>query len=224
MLDRIRSAGRLACAAMLMAGLWGLAPEPAHATHNKKATTGSSSSGSGTTTSGSSSSSKTEMLVFDWNKPVTKKESGFPRFLPPPNNSNWKTPVNFAEGTYYFRVQIKKQPKPQNNRIQVCIWQDNLTRENCSKHGEVRGTPGNVVTWSQPISAFWKKNGKAVDYSRPREGNSMPIWNKKAPVSAYSGFNWAGENPDHWYPLDMRFTAVIVAKGATFSGWDKYIK
>ena len=43
------------------------------------------------------------------------------------------------------------------------------------------------------------------------------------PVSDKQGWNWNGENPDNWYPLDLRFTVVVVEKGAGFSGWDNYV-
>ena len=42
-------------------------------------------------------------------------------------------------------------------------------------------------------------------------------------MSNYNGWNWNGEDPTEWYPLDMRYTVVVVAKGATFSGWGNYI-
>jgi hypothetical protein len=42
-------------------------------------------------------------------------------------------------------------------------------------------------------------------------------------VSDNNNWNWAGENPDEWYPLDLRFTVVVVAKGSTFSGWDYWL-
>ncbi len=217
MKERIFAVARLARAALVAAvAVTAFGVGTAQATHNS----GSGSSGG----SSAGSSGAKELVIFDWNKPVPKSLGGFPRFVPPPQNGNWKSPVNYAEGTFYVRVQVKKQPKPQNMRIQFCMWQDNLSRENCSTHGNVKGTPGNVVTWSLPVSKMWKKNGKAIDYTRSRQGISAPIWNQKSPVSNYTGFNWGGENPDLWYPLDMRMTVVVVAKGATFSGWDKFIK
>jgi hypothetical protein len=43
------------------------------------------------------------------------------------------------------------------------------------------------------------------------------------PVSDIGDWNWSGEDPDAWYPIDWRFTAVVVAKDAEFSGWGNYI-
>jgi len=33
----------------------------------------------------------------------------------------------------------------------------------------------------------------------------------------------AASGADEWYPLDFRFTVVVVAKGGGFSGWDTYL-
>ena len=42
-----------------------------------------------------------DLVVFDWNKPVTTTQKGFPWDNPPmaSANGNWTSPINFAEGT-----------------------------------------------------------------------------------------------------------------------------
>jgi hypothetical protein len=166
---------------------------------------------------------KDEMLIFDWNKPVTKSDSGFAMEQPPMANGNWVSPVNFAEGTIYFRAHIQSIPKNQPSmKLGWCVWQNGFQRENC-KGNRVAGVPGNIVTWSVKVKDMWKKNGVAIDWSRPRTRNGFVVRNNRGPVSAKAGFNWSGENPADWYPLDLRYTAVVVAKGGTFSGWDHYI-
>lgn len=168
----------------------------------------------------------TELLIYDENRVVTVADRGFPRDDPPrPSaNGNWKTPVNYAEGTLYFRVQIRNQPRPQNMRIQFCMWQYNFSLENCGSQHNVSGTSGTVVTWSQPVQDMWKLNGKPMDWVNPRQRYGTAIKNSAGdPVSNYNGWNWNGENPNHWYPLDMRHTVVVVAKGESFSGWQNYV-
>ena len=34
--------------------------------------------------------------------------------------------------------------------------------------------------------------------------------------------DWGGNNPDHWYPMNLRFQVVLVPAGGTFSGWQNY--
>jgi hypothetical protein len=168
---------------------------------------------------------KNELLVIEINRKVTTKDRGFPRNDPPRKeaNGNWRTPVNYAEGTMYYRVEIRKQPQPQNMRLQFCIWQDNFRLESCGSQKSVSGKSGTVVTWSQPVTSMWKKGGKSIDWSRPRQRYGIAIKNSKGkPISDYNGWRWNGANPSQWYPLDMRFTVVVVAKGAQFSGWQNY--
>lgn len=167
-----------------------------------------------------------ELLVIDINRPVTKDDRGFPRNDPPraEANGNWTTPVNFAEGTLHFRVHVRSQPQPQQMRIQLCIWQDQFRLENCGPQAQVSGTSGTVVTWEKPVQELWMKNGKIIDWTRPRQRYGFAIKNMQGKaVSDYNGWNWNGENPNHWYPLDVQMTAVVVAKGATFGGWAPYI-
>lgn len=166
-----------------------------------------------------------EMLVFDWNKEVTEAQSGFPWDKPPLANGNWITPINYAEGTFYLRAEVRSIPVNQDDmKVQFCIWQDSSRLENCTRTVDVPGRAGTVVEWSVGVQNLWKKNGVIIDWSRARHRNGFAIKNGAGdPVSDYSGWNWNGENPEHWYPMNARFTVVVVAKGQTFSGWDTYI-
>lgn len=166
--------------------------------------------------------STTELVVYDWTRPVTKDERGFPRNRPPIANGSWLQPVNYAEGTLYFRAEIRSQPVPQQMRLQYCVWQDDYALESCGPLADVAGTPGTVVTWSVPVQSMWKKD-LPIDWSRARDIDGVAVKDSGGkPISDYNGWNWNGANPDAWYPLDMRFTVVVVAKGATFGGWDRY--
>jgi len=166
-----------------------------------------------------------ELLVFKVDRNVTVNDRGFPRDDPPMDsaNGNWHAPINYAEGTFYFRIQVRSQPQPQNMRIQFCAWQDSFELESCATMGNVSGNAGTVVTWSQPVQDIWKKNNIGVDWHRPRQRYGWAIKNTQGqPVSNYNGWNWNGENPNHWYPLDMCAMVVVVAKGSSFSGWNNY--
>jgi len=168
-----------------------------------------------------------ELVVFDWNKPVTTAQKGFPWDNPPMPSANgdWTQPVNFAEGTLYLRAEIFSIPVPQDDmKLQLCFWQYNNARENCTNSRNVPGRAGTVAEWSVPVQDMWKKGGVTIDWVNPRDRNGFAIKNGQGlPVSNYSGWNWNGENPADWYPMNVRFTVVVVEKGATFSGWDNYI-
>ena len=168
-----------------------------------------------------------ELVVFDWNKPVTTTQKGFPWDNPPmaSANGNWTSPINFAEGTLYLRAEIFSIPVPQDDmKLQLCFWQYNNTLENCTGSRNVPGRAGTVAEWSVPVQGMWKKNGAVIDWVNPRDRNGFAIKNGEGlPVSSYSGWNWNGEDPNAWYPMNVRFTVVVVEKGKTFSGWNTYI-
>lgn len=171
---------------------------------------------------------KSELLVFDWNGPITTKDHGFPWDRPPMagTNGNWKSPKNFAEGTFYIRAEVKTIPANQPGmKVQLCIWQDVSKLENCTKLMKDVGVPGTVVELIVPVQNLWKKDGKIIDWSRPRDRYGFAIKNAQGqPVSDYSDWHWNGENPDDWFTMNARLTVVVVEKGAKFSGWGSYIR
>ena len=195
--------GRLAAALLAALALWALAIGGAQATHN----------------SGAAAPAARELLIFDWNKPVTKAHSGFPWFLPPPQNGNWKSPVNYAEGTYHIRVQVSKaaQAAEHAHPVLPVAGQSEARELQHVRHGQGHARHRRHLVAAGGEDVEEERQGDRLCRLRQRIGAA--IWNGKLPVSAYGGFKWAGENPDQWYPLDMRMTIVAVAKGATFGGW-----
>ena len=168
----------------------------------------------------------TELLMFDWNEPVEWWHHGFPWDNPPmvSANGDWTIPPNFAQGTLYHRVEIFSIPMPHDMRVQLCVWQYNNTLENCSFEKTILGQAGTVETWTQNVVDMWKLNGNDIDWVNPRDRYGAPIKNSAGlAVSDYNNWNWNGEDPADWYPLNMRFTVVVVAPGETFSGWENYI-
>jgi hypothetical protein len=162
------------------------------------------------------------LKVFDIDRQVTKSDRGFPRDDPPAAaaNGNWLTPINYAGGTLHMRAEIRRQPVPQSMRLQFCMWQYNFTLETCTSQRAVSGQAGTVVTWTSSIPNMWKKDGKDMDWANPRQRYGMVVKNSAGlPVSDFRDWNWNGENPDAWYPLDIKFSVVAVPVGGTFVGW-----
>jgi hypothetical protein len=180
-------------------------------------------------TSGASPLKAAELLVYDWNRPVGQELRGFPRDYPPRANGNWVSPINYAAGTFQYRVQIRRQPTPQQMKLQFCVWQDIGVRplsEMCGPTANIVGRAGTVVTWSRPVALTKLQRKRAINWARPRSTNGVAIKDERGyPISNYGqpSWNWFGENPARWYPLDMRFTVVVVSKGAVFGGWNRYI-
>jgi hypothetical protein len=163
-----------------------------------------------------------ELLVFDWNGPITTDHHGAPSPDPLPEwNGDWTQPVIFAQGTIHLRIEVRRMPQPQSMRLQICWWQDG--RETCTRAGKIVGQPGAATTWSQEVARLWSLDERPVDWSRPRANGIFVRDGRNAIVSDHGDWNWAGHDPADWFPLDVRFTAVVVEAGGTFSGWDSYL-
>ncbi len=163
-----------------------------------------------------------EMLIYDWNKPITIAEGGFAmdktsQYL----TQNWEQPINYADGRFYFRARIFSIPQNQPGmKLGFCFWQGE--RENC-KGNEVAGVPGTDVTWDFSPHEMWKKGGKEIDWSAPRKKMGFSVRDSQNdPVSNKTSTDWGGNNPDHWYPMGLRFQVVLVPAGESFSGWQNY--
>lgn len=171
-----------------------------------------------------------EMLVFDWNKPITKGMSGFAQYKPLSAypqfpNGNWISPINYVNGTLYFRVRILSIPQNQlKMKLGFCFWQSSPKfGEECTKNYAVPGVPGTERRWNQPFKSMNKINKKPINWALPRWKEGIVVRNGRGPVSAKNNFKWNGENPDHWYPMNVHYTAVLVLSGGepdwTDYGW-----
>ena len=56
----------------------------------------------------------TEMLIFDWNKPVTKNMGGFAQYKPLSAtnypNGNWLSPINWTNGCLLYTSSLAEKP------------------------------------------------------------------------------------------------------------------
>ncbi len=170
----------------------------------------------------------TEMLVFNWNKPVTKADGGFAQYkplsaFPQLPNGNWLSPINWVNGTIYFRAKVFSIPKNQPSmKLGFCFWQNRPKYgEECSKNYAVPGVAGTERQWSQTLRSFNKINGAAINWALPRWKEGFVVRGPRGPVSPKAGMNWGGQNPNDWYPLNIHYTAVLVIDGGA-PDWSKY--
>ncbi len=171
-----------------------------------------------------------EILVFNRGSlstpfEVTKIMSGFIEDKPPTGaaNANWVTGqyAGFADGTLYYRARVVGIPVDQPGmKFGFCFWENGYANEEC-RGQEFDAVPGTEMTWSHKLNDMWVKS--EINWANPRTKHGIVVRNQKnKPVSAKKGWNWYGENPDHWYPMYIHYTVVLVKDGGTFSGWDYY--
>jgi len=189
-------------------------------------------------------------LVYELNRNVTTADRGFPMFEGANMlaNGNWETPFSYARGMLYYRVIVTSQPVPQADmKLSFCAWQSIYTNrlglENCGPSRTVPGDSTAPIVWSGLVSDMWKLGGNPIEWDRARSrwafaiknGADCPVSNYNispslavgCPIDETTGYllAWAGEDPDAWYPLNIRLTVCAVAQGDTFdpnssANWD----
>lgn len=77
---------------------------------------------------------------------------------------------------------------------------------------------------------MWNVGTGPLDWTKPRTRAAMVIKNGNTPVSSKKDWKWGcgsapncTPRPQDWYPMNIRFTVVVVEKGKSFSGWSNYI-
>jgi hypothetical protein len=172
-----------------------------------------------------------EILVFNRGTKtnpftVTKSMSGFIMDKPPTGaaNANWVSGqyAGFAGGTLYYRARLISIPKNQPKmKFGFCFWENGFANEQC-RGQQLAGVPGTEITWSHRLNDMWVKD-RPVNFANPRTKHGFIVRNgRNKPVSQKAGFNWGGENPDNWYPMQVHYTVVLVKAGGTFDGWQNY--
>lgn len=169
-----------------------------------------------------------QLVVFNWNKPVTIGMSGFAQYKPLSSypqfpNGNWVSPINYTQGTLHFRARVISIPRQQlSMKLGFCFWQNRPRYgEECTKNYSVPGVPGTERIWSQTFGSMAKIGGAAINWTQPRWKEGFVVRGPRGPVSNKLDFNWSGENPAHWYPLNIHYSVILVAPGGGAPDWSQ---
>ncbi len=181
----------------------------------------------------------TETLLLQWDGPIEQSDHGFAQMieshgnLPDSTQQDWSIPPYFGDGSVHVRAELRSTPAGVNGHLSICKYQtlpgDDYIYgiENCgTRFPFTSNTPGGATltaTTSYELASMWEVNGVPIDWGRVRTGYSVVVWDENVVnVTDWLDLNWAGHDPEDWYPMDLRFTAVVVAPGASFSGWQNY--
>ena len=168
-----------------------------------------------------------EFLVYDGTRTFVEADRGFLYFNFDDNiaPSDWTTPEDYYNGSFQVRLEILDLPTSEPFRLSICVWQNGWNDvENCSPQISLNNGEDIYTGGSTPAS-WWKKDGKAVDFSSPGTIQSFGVamWNESGCIiSDYSDPNCWDERVDH-LPMQFRITVVAVSDGSTFSGWNNYV-
>lgn len=146
----------------------------------------------------------------------SKAFSFFP--IPAGVPSNWYLPSDYAGGTIHMRLEVFTKPSARGVNYQICVFQGARSKENhaCARYQYFTG-PG-VYTWDEGVGSLWQFN--EIDWRQPLTETMLVVKDKDGnPVDDRFGFGglWDG-SPDFslYYPMQVRFTAIVVARGSVF--------
>ncbi len=148
-------------------------------------------------------------------------ESGAVSFFKSASNlsQNLEAPVNYAGGTLYQRAEVLKKPGNEPVRLQFCLVpnDDISVKPACSDAADLSFSDTGAVESKQELTSLSQYS--AVDWSRGvsnlmvivKDANGNPV------DLGYADFSEA--DLARYYPLEIRYSAVLVPAGGRFPGW-----
>lgn len=134
---------------------------------------------------------------------------------------NLVSPVNYAQGKIYQRVQVITKPSTKTVQYGLCLFQDYIISQKHACTSQMRFTAPGTYYSSQAMTSLYQYGN--INWSRylllemlvVKDGNG-------APVDTRMGFGgkWIG-SPDLslYYPMKVRYTAIIVPPGGGEPVW-----
>jgi hypothetical protein len=147
------------------------------------------------------------------------------------SSTDWQSPANYRNGTFYMRFEVISQPTSNPFRIQLGIWQDISKTgghsETISGNVDLSGGTGSVTETSigSPASWWQIRTDAPVDFTRPEDFYRIGIvlWKGTCVVKGQGwGTDGCPEYQAEFFPMQARITVVACAQGTAFSGWETY--
>ncbi len=157
---------------------------------------------------------------YTYEQPATKSSSAVSFFATSDGaQKNWRTPTNYAEGTVYQRLEVSRKPSTEAVNYQLCLVPNDAiaVKPACSLADGLEFSDIGTYTAEQPLAEFygyddidWKKGiSNLMVILRDKNGN---------PINAAFAEE-LGISLDLFYPMEVRYTVVLVPKGGVFQGW-----
>ena len=144
--------------------------------------------------------------------------------MPASNPSSWTSPIDYAHGTLYQRVQIISKPTTTPVRYAVCMFQDQVLapRHACGDLSKIAFTGPGTYYSSQAMNTMYQYS-TAIDWTRKPHVIMLHMTDKNNhQPDSYPGFMdlWYGTpNWSLYYPMTLRYTAIIVPPGGGAPVW-----
>ena len=169
-----------------------------------------------------SSVSSKQLVLLDVTYTHNNVSKAFSFFnLPSGVPSNLVTPVNYANGRIYQRVQVITKPSTNSVFYQMCLFQDKIVAEKHACTGGPVFTGTGTYYSNQLMTSLFQYN--VISWSRSLLIGMLVVKDKNGtPVD--DRYGWAGKwigSPKFnlYYPMKVRYTAIIVPPGGGEPVW-----
>ena len=115
--------------------------------------------------------------------------------------ANWRTPINYANGSAHVRFEVLSAPSATKTLYNICFEN---TAMSCLGYPPAYSGPG-VTNFSNQFSMFWNYN--VIDWSKPITNVALVLKNERE-LKVHG-------DPAH-YPYKMHVTITVVAPGSTY--------
>ncbi len=183
-----------------------------------------------------------EFLVFQGERTFAEADRGFHYYfregdaMPKGWPADWREPVDYWDGVWYLRVELKDTPEGLPVTLQPCIWMHDESGnssiaeelESCGGPYLAMDAPGVYTVETRPMQSWWHKNrgGNAIDISRPHHFKRVGLvlrTDEGCYVTPYNVTPNCWEQREAYLPMTFHLAIVAVAEGTEFSGWDSFI-
>jgi tetratricopeptide (TPR) repeat protein len=132
---------------------------------------------------------------------------------------NLQTPVNYAAGVVYQRLEVALKPSSETVTYQLCLVpnDDIAIKPACSRASGLEFSETGVYTFEQPLSEFYQYDN--IDWSRGISNLMVILRDEEGnPIDTLFS-NERGQNLNLYYPMEVRYSVVLVPAGGAFRGW-----
>lgn len=134
--------------------------------------------------------------------------------------TNWLSPIDYASGRIYLRYEVAVKPSDKLIAYQVCVWQDNWTRESCASCEGFTTTGVYYRDLGSPGTDWWVLPGGDIDYTREFQRVSVMhketdcMGNLMSSTACGTHCYTGGDLNDH-IPITGHVTMIVVPPGET---------
>jgi MYXO-CTERM domain-containing protein len=139
-----------------------------------------------------------------WSHPTDQASDSHYHVDPAPGTpSNWKSPIDYTQGSVYFALDVKTKPAGDApTKFQVCF--EGTPSYACADQSPTYTKTGHY-TWTAQFSNFWY--GGDVDWTKPVNQLALIVKDDK---------NNKPAGDPQYVPTDLHVLVVLLSKGASY--------